>query len=86
MEVGIGGEESGVSAPEPSRGRDLEIAEQPGSEQLIDQDAVVLGVIAELDHVPVAVVGFQEVGLSASSHFADVPDGGERHRLENRVT
>jgi hypothetical protein len=26
------------------------------------------------------------VRLGASSHFSDVPDGGERHRLENRVT
>jgi hypothetical protein len=47
---------------------------------------MVLGIIAELDDVPLAVVGLHQVGLGASSHFSDVPDGGERHRLENRVT
>jgi hypothetical protein len=47
---------------------------------------VVLGIIAELDDVPLAVVGFHEMRLGASSHFSDVPDSAKRHRLENRVT
>jgi len=83
MDVGVVGEEPRAQ-PHQSRfrRRDLEIGEQAGREQLIDQDAVVLRIIAELDDVPLAVVGLHQVRLGASSHFSDVPDGGERHRLE----
>ena len=65
---------------------DFQIAEQGGAERLVDQDAAVLGIVAELDDVPFAVVGLQQVGLGASTHFSHVPDGGEGHRKENAVT
>jgi len=39
----------------------------------------VLGVVPELDDIEVAVVRFEQVGLSPAAHFADMPAGGERH-------
>ena len=73
----IGGEELGAEADQSSLGRgDLEVIEQHAGEQLVDQDAAVLGIVAKLDDVPVAVIRLQQMGLGASSHFADVPDGG----------
>ena len=65
---------------------DLEIAQQGGAERLVDQDPPVLGIVAELDDVPFAVVGLQQVRLGASTHFSHVPDRGEGHRKENAVT
>ena len=65
---------------------DLEVAQQGGAEQLVDQDAAMLRIVAEFDDVPMAVVGLQQVGLGASAHFSHVPDRGERHRKENAVT
>jgi hypothetical protein len=46
----------------------------------------MLGIIAELDDVAMPVVGLQKVGLGASTHFSQVPDRGEGHSKENRVT
>jgi hypothetical protein len=46
----------------------------------------VLGVIAEFDDVPLPVVGLKQVSLGAATHFSDVPDRGEGHRIENAVT
>jgi hypothetical protein len=40
----------------------------------------MLRVILELDDVERAVIGFDEMCLGASTHLADVPAGGERHR------
>ena len=83
----IGGEELLRDANQRRRrSGNLKILKQRGREQLIHQNAAVLRVIAELDHVPMAVVRLQQVGLGASSHFSDVPDGGERHREPNAVT
>ena len=45
----------------------------------------MLGVVAEFDDIPLAVVGLQQVGLCASAHFSQVPDRGEGHRKENAV-
>jgi len=45
----------------------------------------MLRVIAELNDVPLPIIGFQQVGLRPSTHLSDVPDSGERHWLENRV-
>ena len=45
----------------------------------------MLGIVAELDDVPMTIVGLQQVGLGASAHFSHVPDRGEGHRNENAV-
>jgi hypothetical protein len=77
----VGGQELGRDANDPGgRGRNLHVLQEDRRYQFIDQDAAVLGVVAELDDIEVAVVGFQEVGLSPAAHFADMPAGGERHR------
>ena len=47
--------------------------------QLIHQDAAVLRIVPELDDVEIAVIRFQQVGLSPAAHLADMPAGGERH-------
>jgi len=39
----------------------------------------VLRIVLELDDVELAVVGFEEVGLSASAHLADMAARRERH-------
>jgi hypothetical protein len=59
---------------------DFQIIEQSPAQKLIDKHAPVLRIVAKLDDIPMAVVGFEEVGLRAASHLADVADGGERHR------
>ncbi len=62
------------------RRRDLQVIEQRAAQQFVDEHAPVLRIVAELDDIPIAVVGFEEVRLRASSHLADMTDGGERHR------
>ena len=84
MDVGIGLEEVGRDAQKSCLGRgELEVVKQGGGDQLIDEDTRMLRIIAEFDHVPTTVVGFQKVRLRASSHFADVPDCGQRHGCSN---
>jgi hypothetical protein len=39
----------------------------------------MLRIIAELDDVPMPVIGFQKVGLGASSHFSHMPDRRQGH-------
>jgi hypothetical protein len=46
----------------------------------------MLGIIAKLDDVPMAVIRLQQMGLGASSHFSYVPDGRKRHWEERAVT
>jgi hypothetical protein len=67
------------------RRRNLQVIQQRGGQKFVNQDPAVLRIVAELHYVPVAVVGLEQVCLGASSHFADLPDGSERHRKENRV-
>ena len=68
------------------RRRNLEIPQEHGGEQLVHQNSAMLRIVAEFDDVKVAVIRLQQMGLRASSHFSDVPDGGERHQKENAVT
>ena len=58
---------------------DLQVFQKHSGEEFIDQNAVMLGIVAELYHVPVTVVRLQQMGLGASSHFSHQPDGVERH-------
>ena len=46
----------------------------------------MLGIIAKLDDVPIAVIRLQQMRLGASSHFSYVPDGRKRHWEERAVT
>jgi hypothetical protein len=39
----------------------------------------VLRIVLKFDDVELAIIGLQQVGLSASAHLADVPARGERH-------
>ena len=61
-------------------------SQEHGGEQFVDQDPAMLRIVAKFDHIKVAVIRLQQMGLRASSHFSDVPDGGERHQKENAVT
>ena len=47
-----------------------------GAKRLVDQDAAMLGIVAEFDYIPFTVVGLQQMGLGASAHFSHVPDRG----------
>jgi hypothetical protein len=57
------------------RGGNLEILQKRRRKQFVHQNPAMLGVVAELDDVPMAVVRLQQMGLGASSHFSYVPDG-----------
>ena len=77
---GLAARNSGVMQNElGGRGGDLQVLQEDRGNQFVDQDAAVLGVVPELDDVEVAVIRFQQVGLSPAAHLADMPAGGERH-------
>ncbi len=85
VKLGVGGEELGGDANEGGFGNgDFEVTEEDGGEQFVDEDAAVLGIVAELDDIPAAVIRFEQMGLSPASHFSHVPDSRKRHG--NRVT
>ena len=87
VDVGIGGQELGGDLQEGGFGRgEFEVVEESGGDQLVNQDAAVLRVVAEFDDVVVPVVRSQKVGLGSSAHFSEIPDGGERHQKESAVT
>jgi hypothetical protein len=46
---------------------------------------MMLRVIAKLDDVPIAVIGFEQVGLGASSHSSDMAHGIQRHQEKYRT-
>ena len=86
-DLGVRGEKIGRHLDHGRRGgRDLQKSQEHGGDPLIDKDATMLRVIAELDDVPMAIIRFQQMGLSASPHFSNRPDSGERHQKENAVT
>jgi hypothetical protein len=66
--------------------RDLQIPQKYRRQQFVDEDSAVLGIIPKLNDVAAAVIRLQQMSLRSSSHFSDVPDGGERHQKENAVT
>src|SRR5439155_24697019 len=47
--------------------RDSQVVQERGGERLIHQNPPVLRIVAKLDHVPVAVLHLQQMGLSAST-------------------
>ena len=58
---------------------DLQILQEHRGNQLIHQNSAMLRVIPELHDVEVAVIRFDQVGLSPAAHFSDMPTGVERH-------
>jgi len=81
VNFGVGGEEGGRQDDElGGRRGDLQVGENGGGQELVDEDAAVLGVILKLDDVEVAVVGFEQMGLGAAAHFADKAAGVYRHK------
>jgi hypothetical protein len=64
------------------RRRDFQILQKNARNQFVHQNAPVLRIVQKFDDVPIPVVRLQEMRLSAASHFAHVPDSGERHEEE----
>jgi hypothetical protein len=50
---------------------DLKVAQKCASEPFIDQNAPMLRVVDELDHIEASVVALQQVSLCATPHFAN---------------
>ena len=85
VELGVVSEELGGDADEGGFGNgDFEVSEEDGAQQFVDEDAAVLGIVAELDDIPAAVIRFEQMGLCPASHFSHVPDSRKGHG--NRVT
>ena len=59
--------------------RNLQMYENLGRHELVDENPAVLRVILKLDDVIVAVVGFQQMSLRAASHLSDEPARVYRH-------
>jgi hypothetical protein len=86
MDVGMGAEEFGGDTKKRGLGGgDFEVVEEDGGDELVDENAAMLRVVAEFNDVPMAVVCLQQMRLGSPSHFADMPDGRERHQKENAV-
>jgi hypothetical protein len=64
----------------------VQVIQNCGRNQFVDQHPPVLRIVAELHHVPMPVIRLQQMGLRATAHFSYVPDGCERHREGNEVT
>ena len=72
VDLGIGLEKLGRDVDNSGgRRRDLEVIQENGSDPFINQDAPVLGIIAEFDDVEAAVAAFEQVGLRPTAHLAD---------------
>ena len=81
VNCGVGGQEAGGQVYHGGLGRrDLQVMEEGGGQPFIDQNPAMLGIIAELDDVEVAIVAFEEVGLRSTAHFSDQTPGVDGHR------
>ena len=45
----------------------------------------MLGIIAELDDIVVAIIAFQQVGLRSTAHFSDQTPGMDGHRSKTNA-
>ena len=61
---------------------DFQIVQEARDQQLVNEHAVMLGIIPELNNVPIAVIRFEQVRLGAPSHLAHVANGHERIRQD----
>ena len=74
MHFRVGCEEFGGEPDDlVTRRGDLQMIQNFGGQEFINENPAVLRVILKLDDVEVAVVGFQQMGLRAAPHFADEP-------------
>jgi hypothetical protein len=80
VNLGIGGEEFFGELDYGDFGRrNAKVSEEDGGDIFVDEDAPVLGIIEELDDVRAAILGFEHVGLRATTHFSEETAGAERH-------
>jgi hypothetical protein len=61
------------------RARNLQVLQKNRGHQLVHQDPAMLRIVLKLDDVELAVVGFEQVRLSASAHLADMAARREEH-------
>src|SRR3954469_15418832 len=61
-------------------GGDLQVAQKDRGDQLVNQDPAMLRVVEELDDVKATVIPLDQVSLSASAHFSNMPASVYRHR------
>jgi hypothetical protein len=59
--------------------RDLQVVEEGGGDPFVDQNPAMLGIIAELDDLEVAVIALEQVGLRTAAHFPDQAPGVDGH-------
>jgi hypothetical protein len=67
------------------RGRNLQMRKDLRSDCLVHENSAVLEVILKLDDVEVAIVGFQQMSLSAAPHFSNEADCVYRHRNRRKL-
>ena len=83
-DFGVVAEEGGGEFDEAGfGGGDAEIGEDAAGDPFVDEDAAMLGVLEELDDVPAAVVGFEEVGLGSAAHATEESASLEWHSALN---
>ncbi len=61
------------------RNVDLQIAKKGVGQPLVYQNAAVLRVVSELDHIVFAVFARDQVRLRSSAHFSYQVAGADRH-------
>jgi hypothetical protein len=65
---------------------DLQVIEKGGADPFVDQDSPMLGIIAELDDVEMAIVALEQVGLRSTAHFSDQAPGKDGHRSRTNAS
>jgi hypothetical protein len=63
----------------------LQVFEEGGRDPFVDQNAPMLGIVAELDDVEVAIIAFQQVGLRSTAHFSDQTPSLDGHRSKTNA-
>jgi hypothetical protein len=80
VNLGIGFEKLGREVDNGGgRRRDLQIIQENRSDPFINQDAPMLGIIAEFDDVKVPVGTLQQMSLGPSAHLPDQACGFNGH-------
>jgi len=58
---------------------DLQVLDEAGRDPLVDQNPQMLGILAELGDIEIAVAGFEQVGLRAAAHVSEKASGKNGH-------
>ena len=78
--VALAPEEGLVEFDDGGRRRgDLQVLDEAGRDPLVDENAQVLGILAELGDIEIAVAGFEQVGLRAAAHVPEKASGKNGH-------